>query len=99
MTLMAIVAVATFNVNYNWSEHNSISLISLTNLEALAQNEEESGAKSILITDHGTTSGCHGNTPVSISSFSVSCIGDGNLRCVAGYFEEITYLSGYCGSA
>lgn len=56
-----------------------------------------SGAQSILIVENGTSTKCVGNKSYSVLSYSISCIGDGNLPCVSGNYEKYTE-NGSCQS-
>ncbi len=40
IAVLAIAAIAAFNVNLNMDQKNELSLLALVNVEALAQNEE-----------------------------------------------------------
>ncbi|HUH18102.1 hypothetical protein [Albibacterium sp.] len=58
---------------------------------------EEDGVKSIIISDTGTTTECIANKVHNVISFTVICLGDGNLQCVSGDFNRYESTEFRCG--
>ncbi|MCC2599271.1 NVEALA domain-containing protein [Sphingobacterium sp. FBM7-1] len=92
---VAIAAVAAVNVNFNNESEDALSALSLANVEALAQNENTGGAESIIITDLGRTTECVSGNLYSISSYLVTCLGNGTLPCQGGTYRSTTHM-GIC---
>src|SRR5690606_28076779 len=93
-----IAALATFNVNFNTNATNSLSAISLNNVEALAQ-ENTSGSESMLISEISTGTACIANKVNKTVTYSRTCFGTGSITCTSGSFTTYTPTGDSCGSA
>lgn len=90
ITLAIFLATITGYSVYANLPSRKISDITLANIEALANDESNTGASSVLTTDLGNGSKCENGTFYSVQSYRIDCFGSGNLTCNSGTYSSYT---------
>lgn len=98
-TVVAIVALAAFNLNFNVNTDSRLSIINLDNIEALAQNENDQGVSKIVITQTGSSYACIDGVGYKVVSYNRACEGEGDFECTPGNYSVYTPSSQGCGGA
>ena len=82
--LLAIAAVAAFNVNFNMNENNKLSSLALANIEALASGEQNTGCYKVEVSstrkDNGSVVSESENVDCTQGGPSTSCTKSCKIR-------------------
>jgi hypothetical protein len=99
VAFLAIAAIAAFNVNLNTNTNREQSLLSLANVEALAQESPGIGTpgknyKYVTLFEISSTNECVGSTLYTITYYGSDCYFEGSIPCPG--HQALVVKTGYC---